>query len=242
MLRSELMYYWKPFNQQKLREFYRAYIQPGDLCFDIGAHIGNRSYVWESMGAQVVAVEPQPRCLKALDRRFKKKPRVAIIPCGVGAQPETRTMHLSQLAPTVSTFAGPSWRNTMKAQTSFEFDWEEEIEVEIITLDMLIERFGMPVFCKIDVEGYELRVLQGLTHPIPMLSLEYFAPTQALTLKCIDRLSAIGNYVFNWSYGESHKWNESRWLTPAEMKARLREQGPEGRSGDLYATLVTFRR
>ncbi|MEP7268108.1 MAG: hypothetical protein ABI844_10825 [Saprospiraceae bacterium] len=41
--RSWIMYYGKPFNKKKLRNFYSQFILPGDIVFDIGAHLGNRS-------------------------------------------------------------------------------------------------------------------------------------------------------------------------------------------------------
>ncbi|MEZ4639278.1 MAG: FkbM family methyltransferase [Caldilineaceae bacterium] len=40
--------------------------------------------------------------------------------------------------------------------------WDEAIDVPVITLDSLIAQHGVPVFCKIDVEGFEHAVLQGL--------------------------------------------------------------------------------
>ena len=33
--------------------------KPASLCFDIGAHAGNRVRCWRALGARVVAVEPQ---------------------------------------------------------------------------------------------------------------------------------------------------------------------------------------
>ena len=42
ILRSRIMYYGKPFNRRRLRKFYSAFVPKGGLCFDIGAHLGNR--------------------------------------------------------------------------------------------------------------------------------------------------------------------------------------------------------
>jgi len=44
----------------------------------------------------------------------------------------------------------------------------------MVTLDAAtIETFGKPFYCKIDVEGWELDVLKGLSQPIPLISFEF---------------------------------------------------------------------
>jgi hypothetical protein len=60
LLRSVLMYHGIPFRRRRLSQFYARFIRPGDLCFDIGAHVGSRLGAWLPLGARIVAVEPQP--------------------------------------------------------------------------------------------------------------------------------------------------------------------------------------
>jgi len=38
---------------------YRRFVQPGDLVFDVGAHVGDRIASFRRLGARVVAIEPQ---------------------------------------------------------------------------------------------------------------------------------------------------------------------------------------
>ncbi len=52
------------------RQFYRAFIAPGALCFDIGAHQGAKTKLFRQLGATVVAVEPLPDCFAVLERAF----------------------------------------------------------------------------------------------------------------------------------------------------------------------------
>lgn len=58
--------------------FYKQWIKPGDLVFDIGANIGNRTRVFADIGARVVAVEPLPHCYWALRWMFKFRPVIVI--------------------------------------------------------------------------------------------------------------------------------------------------------------------
>ena len=72
ILRSRIMYYAKPRNRQRLMRFYAPFVPAGSLCFDIGAHLGNRSDAWLRLGAKVVAIEPQPACIRFLKKHFLK--------------------------------------------------------------------------------------------------------------------------------------------------------------------------
>ena len=235
--RSRIMYYWKPGNSKRLQSFYHSFINEGDLCFDIGAHLGNRTAAWRKLGAKVVAVEPQPACLSFLHKKFANDSAVTILAKGVGETAGKAILHISEKAPTVSTFADAEWRKMIDHASGFEVKWEEQITVEMTTLDHLIEQYGLPAFCKIDVEDYELAVLNGLSHPIPALSIEYFAKTLDKTIDCIHRLETIGKYSYNWSYGESQQMNEQKWLQAEELIQIFQSYDPSDRSGDVYAKL-----
>ena len=197
IFRSILIYYWKPFNKRKLKRFYSQFIQPNDLCFDIGAHLGNRSDAWLSMGAKVVAVEPQPACISFLKKKLSKFEQFTLIEKAVGKEKGQAVLHISSLTPTVTTLANDDWRAMINDSSGFEVSWDKTLEVEVITLNDLIHQYGLPVFCKIDVENFELEVLQGLDFAIPTLSLEFFSKTPELTLACIKRLEEMGPYEFN---------------------------------------------
>ena len=187
ILRSIAIYYWKPFNRRRLKRFYSQFINSGDLCFDIGAHLGNRTDAWNLLGAKVIALEPQPHCMNFMRNRFKGNPNIILIEKAVGQQAGKATFFISELTPTISTMSDQKWRNTIAEDTSFKISWNKEIEVEVITLDQLIAQYGMPRFCKIDVENFEYEVLKGLSKPIPALSLEYYTSNLSATLNCIDR-------------------------------------------------------
>src|SRR5690606_17457557 len=52
-----LIVYWRPGRQRGLRDLYRPFVAPGGLVFDVGAHIGDRTAAFASLGARVVALE-----------------------------------------------------------------------------------------------------------------------------------------------------------------------------------------
>jgi FkbM family methyltransferase len=238
ILRSILMYYGRPDRTRRLMDFYRQWIRPGDLCFDIGAHVGSRLRLWSALGAQIIALEPQPQCMALLRRWYGRSRQITLVEAAVGAQPGAERLLISEATPTVSTLS-PTWVDAVRQVDSFaRVEWNDEVTVAVTTLDELIAAYGAPAFCKIDVEGYELEVLRGLSQALPALSFEYIPAAGELANGCMARLLELGAYEFNWSVGEQHRWQASDWLTGAEMIRCLQDLPRDGASGDIYARQV----
>src|SRR4030095_1106868 len=72
--RSLVTYYGPFWRRRRMAVFYRQFLHPGDLAFDIGAHVGNRIRVFRRIGARVVAVEPQPDFVAVLQRLYGRDP------------------------------------------------------------------------------------------------------------------------------------------------------------------------
>lgn len=235
--RSRLIYYGIPGRKRRLKRFYKKFLSPGNLGFDIGAHLGNRANAWEALGARVVAVEPQPYLCQNMKRRFRDKEAITIVQKAIGAESGKQKMFISNLHPTVSSMA-VDWMEEVRQMTSFQgVQWDDEVEVEVITLDRLIENYGVPDFCKIDVEGYEYEVLQGLNYPVPALSFEYLPATIADAQACIRLLEKIGNYQYNLSILEKHSFFFGEWLDHSTMIKALEKFREDKRPGDIYARL-----
>ena len=231
------MYYGIPLRISRLAHFYAQFIRPGDLCFDIGAHVGNHIAAWTRLDARVVAVEPQPRLMAWLRQRYGRQSHITLVEAAVGAQPGAEVMYVSRRTPTVTTLSR-EWMAAVKRDSSFAgVAWDEAVAVAVTTLDALIGRFGEPAFCKIDVEGYELEVLRGLSLPIRALTFEYIAATMDTAVACIERLAQLGCYEFNWSVGESHRLQSANWLNSNEMIAQLQSLPYGSRSGNVCGRL-----
>jgi len=234
---SFLIYYGLPFHHQALTRIYAPLIGPDDLCFDIGAHLGDRIRAWSKLGARIIALEPHPGMMSWLRRWYGQQINVVLVEQAVGAQPGVGTLWVSRLTPSVSTVS-QKWLTTVQHNRRFAgVRWEEQVPVSITTLDVLIARYGRPAFCKIDVEGAELDVLQGLSQALPALSFEYIPVMIETALGCINRLSQLGHYEYNWRVSEFPGLRSPVWLSAQDMAANLTKMSTDSNSGDVYARL-----
>jgi FkbM family methyltransferase len=185
---------------QQHTEFLTQFIKPEDLAFDVGANIGERTEMMLSLGAKVVAFEPQSNCIREI--RAKGNGYLTVVEKAVGSSIGSADLHLK----------------AANVQASLLDDWQGgpnigSIRVPVTTLDEEIKIHGIPTFCKIDVEGYEAEVVAGLSSPIRALSFEYHCDERGVQkLRSIfDRMQQIGNYEANLIGGENASWL-SDWM------------------------------
>ena len=106
LARSLALYHGIPFRARRLARLYAPFLQPGALAFDIGAHAGNRVRAFRSLGARVVAVEPQRDFVRLLEALWGRDSQVVIVAAAVGAAPGEARLLVSERTPTVTTTFG----------------------------------------------------------------------------------------------------------------------------------------
>jgi FkbM family methyltransferase len=216
-----------------LRQFYTQFIRPGDLVFDIGANRGDRTEVFVRMGARVVAAEPQP-FLAARLRAIFRYSEVSVEPVGVGSAHGTLPLHLCSVD-SVSSFSQEFIHN--RSKENFSRQWDRVEMVPVVTADSLIQKHGLPVFLKIDVEGFEGEVFAGLTQPVKNLSFEVHPDDSPGSLAdCLKRLDQLSNYEFNLALEEELQFELPQWVDSGRLLKAMREI-PESKwtYGDIYA-------
>src|SRR5262249_45887725 len=139
--------------------------------------------------------------------------------------------------PTVST-ASPDFIRAAAGAPGWESQtWTTVLTVPVTTLDALIARHGVPVFIKIDVEGFEAEVLAGLSRPVAALSFEFTTIQRAVAVAAIDRCVVLGYASFNAALGESQALAHEGWMSAAEIAQWLATLPHAANSGDVYARL-----
>ena len=190
--------YWK--QQADAIKFYGSFVSKDSLVFDIGANRGQHTRCFLALGASVIAVEPLPACVAELRAMYAKR-RVTIIPCAVGDRPSTAELHVG-IHTSLSTLS-EEWLRTAQSSPRFkDVSWEETVEVPVITLDSLVEKYGVPDFIKIDVEGFESKALNGLSKMPRALCFEFNTEYLEATLECLQKRCFPNEARFNFGPGE----------------------------------------
>lgn len=238
ILRSLRIYYGNRRHGPAMDRLYAQFVRPGDLVFDIGAHVGDRIAAFSRLGARVVAVEPQPALVKTLRLLYGRDAKVVIEATAVGRQAGEIELNLNLDNPTVSTAStdfiaaaasAPGWQGQ---------NWGKRLRVPMTTIDALIARHGVPAFIKIDVEGFEAEALAGLTQPVAALSFEFTTIQRDVARACVGRCGALGYTRFNAVLGESQEFAHDEWLDNGALLRWLDALPPEANSGDVYARLA----
>jgi FkbM family methyltransferase len=107
------MYHYVPGRLRAMKALYGSMLSAGDLCFDLGSHIGNRVDVLTSLSCKVVAVEPHPFLASYLRRRFSGNRDVVVDERAVSDESGEATLHWSPRYLTVSSLE-PDWVDSLK--------------------------------------------------------------------------------------------------------------------------------
>lgn len=235
--RSLDVYYGDAPRDAAMDALYGRFVKAGQLAFDIGSHVGDRIGSFRRLGARVVALEPQPLCVRAIRSIYEGDSDVTLVEAACGASPGTLTLQINSANPTVSTASSDFIRAADGAGGWEGQVWDRTIEVPSTTLDTLVAEHGSPAFAKIDVEGFEDTVLAGLNRPLPKLSFEFTTIQRDVAQRCLDRLASLGNYGFDIALGESQVLTFDKWISKTDMAHHIATLPHEANSGDVYCVL-----
>jgi FkbM family methyltransferase len=221
----------------KMGEFISSLLPNGSLVFDIGAHIGSFSEVYAQVGCHVVAVEPNPASAQHL-RLVTDGLSVRVLEAAVGAECGLATLHIADKVGdgATSTLSEAFIARMEEWDERYKGNWRQQLVVPIITLDSLIARFGEPAYVKIDVEGYELDVLRGLSSQPRLLSFEFHNAELDAAYACLDRFTEDSefNFITNPAWGYHQRFDLGKWLSRETLKNELSALTNGNVEGDIF--------
>ena len=164
--------------------------RPGEVFCDIGCNRGQsiESLLLFNKSCQIIAFEPNPITFEKARTKYQGNSRIAIHNVGLSAERSRRTLFIPKYRATyfdeLASFDCASARSWFSGDRLIGFDDRlvslAEFSSEVTTLD----DFALsPAFIKIDVQGYETKVLQGAWSTIsrvkPVLLIENDEPSSA---------------------------------------------------------------
>lgn len=126
------------------------------LIFDVGVCSGNDSAYYLHKGYRVVGIEANPVMIPRIRERFAREiaeGHYCLVPKGI-AQSEGD-------APFWVCEDVPDWSSFDRAIASYNNSRHHQVIVPTCAFESIIARFGIPFFCKIDIEGNDELCLRG---------------------------------------------------------------------------------
>jgi FkbM family methyltransferase len=127
----------------------------GGVFFDVGANIGEVSEALLPLASRVVAIEPDPESYAILTQRLGE--RAICVPALIGPDGAQRTFLTNTIASKSSTSVAPG-------EEPPGHDYLKRSTMHSVSLDTIAAKHGMPNLVKIDVEGFEMAVLQSASN------------------------------------------------------------------------------
>jgi len=159
------------------------------MYFDIGSNVGNWSLANSKQCDKIISIEASPTTFKKLVDNCKNDDNIILLNYAVCNNNGNDITFYQADCDTLSTI-NKEW---LTAETSrFHNASYTEITCKTITIDKLIEQYGLPNFIKIDVEGGEYECIRSLTQKVELLCFEWASETNTITLNCIDYLFTLG--------------------------------------------------
>jgi FkbM family methyltransferase len=235
-------YLYNLLDVNEMHAFLKTFITEKSLVFDVGANVGKKTELYLACGAKVICFEPQPNCVNELFNNFGKNANVCIEHCGLADKAGTLELKVCDQVSTLSTFNKKCTSEGRFAEHNYT--WSRAVQVPVCTLDEMIKKYGVPQFCKIDVEGFEYEVLKGLTQPINVISFECNSECMTITKQCLQHLETLGYKKFNFAIGERGAFIFSNWMECKDFIVALEKLSKEkswsdiwGLWGDVYASI-----
>ena len=220
-------------HRARMGAFYSQFFPPGGLVFDVGANQGEYSEMYAAEGARVIALEPNTAFADRL-RALARTADIHPVFSAIGDQPGEAVLNVCS-TPGFSTLVD---RKADWIETSPDYKdvrWTHTLTVPVTTLDLLAEEFGQPEYVKIDVEGFEINVLRGMTFRPRYLSFEFGARRKGPSTVCLEHLGAQ-NFAFRPIVGRDYRFATPEWMNLAEAKAWLDAFSVEqAEYGDMFA-------
>ncbi len=210
-------------------EFISALDLSGETVYDIGADQGIYTLFFARKvgeNGRVVTFEPNPVSYAHVvtNVELNKFPNVEVRNVAIGDKPGKVTFAFPAKDP------GRGTADELIREQILKEPGSQAVEVNVEALDNLIDRAALPkpTFAKIDVEGFELQVLKGMSDTLTSSRPRLFIEIHGADMKAkTDNIRQVGSFLLDLGY-RIHHVESRRDITHVNVD--------EAREGHIYCT------
>ena len=204
------------------------------MYFDIGSNIGKWSLANINNTSTIISVEASPNTFNTLLGNLGNNPKIVCLNYAVCNNNGLDITFYDSVANTLSTI-NKEWLTSPSSR--FYNTGYSVITCKTVTIDNLIQTYGIPELIKIDVEGGEYECVSSLTKKVNNLCFEWASETHEVTFKCLDHLYNIGFTKFYIQYEDNYTYrpDEEQYISDLySIKTSIRETRPKIDWGMLW--------
>jgi len=202
------------------------------MFFDIGANVGKWSLSNVNNTTEVIAIEAVPETFEKLINNTYNNSKILCLNLAVCNSDKEYIDFYRCEADTLSTLN----KNWLDSETSRFYNYKyDKIKCKTITIDKLIEIYGVPELIKVDVEGGEFDCISSLTQKVNNLCFEWASETNDITIKCLDYLHSIGYNYFSIQFEDDYLYRPSSYTDIVTIKNILNQTTPKQEWGMIWA-------
>lgn len=218
------------------------------MIFDIGANVGYWTEMNLKNADKIISIEASPNTYRRLLEKHGSNPKVECLNYAVCnrncedvsffdaenhvlsslnkewfTSPESR-FYNDQMQHEVIKGRNGRVLKTKQIIVSSPFN---EIIVKSITLDKLIQNYGIPSLIKIDVENGEYDCISSLTQKVPLLCFEWASEMKHIAFQCLDHLYDLGFNSFSIQYKDDYDFIPTEYNSIDNIKENLTNTIPK---------------
>lgn len=186
------------------------------IAFDIGANSGKMTHTLKNHFSKVIAFEANPRLANHLKTAFLND-RVIVDCRGISNVNGLKKFNICEGDNTISTFS-EDWM--YRSRFTDTRHWNEEIDVQVITLEHAVKEYGVPDYIKIDVEGHEYEILTATTTLLPktIIAFEWAEEQKTKIEQILVHLYELGYKQYSYThYDHLLLDHEIKWVDYSEF-------------------------
>lgn len=170
------------------------------MYFDIGSNIGLWSLSNINLCDKIISIEASPITFSRLVNNCKND-KIIMLNYAV-CNNNGNDIIFYQADNDVLSTINKDWLANEKSRF-YNYSYRE-ISCKTITIDKLIEEYGLPDLIKIDVEGGEYECIISLSQKVKLLCFEWASEVNDITFKCIDYLLNLGYTQYYIQTGDNY--------------------------------------